>query len=78
MSTKENNVDKEKLKTCPFLHLNTPTYLDTHDMGNMTEEQIKQAQNAPMDEFGVTIKDMLYNKEANVLCCISDAPNKVA
>jgi uncharacterized protein DUF4242 len=55
-----------------------PTYLDTHDLGNMTEEQIKQAQNAPMDEFGVTIKNMLYNKEANILCCISDAPNKIA
>ena len=55
-----------------------PTYLDTHDLGNMTEEQIKQAHNAPMDEFGVTIKNMLYNKEVNMLYCISDAPNKEA
>ncbi|MFL6485825.1 MAG: nickel-binding protein [Nitrososphaera sp.] len=69
---------KKSLRLTLFFIFNTPTYLDTHDMGNMTEEQIKQAQNAPMDEFGVTIKDMLYNKEANVLCCISDAPNKVA
>jgi hypothetical protein len=75
----EEDLDKERLKTSLFLlPFNMPTYLDTHDLGNMTEEQIKQAQNAPMDEFGVTIKNMLYNKEANMLCCISDAPNKVA
>ncbi|MFL6525048.1 MAG: hypothetical protein ACJ70Q_02770 [Nitrososphaera sp.] len=30
-----------------------PTYLDGHDLGNMTEEQIKQAQNSPTDEFGI-------------------------
>jgi hypothetical protein len=33
-----------------------PTYLDAHDMGNATEEQLKQVQNAPKDEFGVTHK----------------------
>jgi hypothetical protein len=31
-----------------------PTYLDTHEMGNFTEEQLKQALNSPKDEFGVT------------------------
>jgi hypothetical protein len=34
-----------------------PTYLDTHEMGNFTEEQLKQALNSPKDEFGVTHKD---------------------
>jgi hypothetical protein len=55
-----------------------PTYLDAHDLGNMTEEQLKQAQNAPIDEFGVTTKNMLYNKEVNMLYCILDAPSKDA
>jgi hypothetical protein len=40
-----------------------PTYLDVHGLGNVTEDQIKQAQNAPKDEFGVTHKNMLYNIE---------------
>jgi Protein of unknown function (DUF4242) len=53
-------------------------YLDAHDLGNMTDEQLKQAQNLPKDEFGVTTKNMLYNKEANLLYCILDAPNKDA
>ena len=42
-----------------------PTYLDVHGLENVTEEQIKQAQNAPKDEFGVTHKNMLYNIEEN-------------
>jgi hypothetical protein len=46
-----------------------PTYLDAHDLGNMTEEQLDQAQNSPMDEFGVTTENMLYNKEVNMLYC---------
>jgi hypothetical protein len=46
-----------------------PIYLDVHGLGNMTEEQIKQAQNAPKDEFGVTDKNMLYNIEENRFYC---------
>jgi hypothetical protein len=42
-----------------------PTYLDAHDLGNMTEEQIKHAQNAPADEFRIIHKNMLYNIEEN-------------
>jgi hypothetical protein len=42
-----------------------PTYLDAHDLGNVTEEQLKQTQNAPIDEFGVIHKNILYNKEEN-------------
>ena len=55
-----------------------PTYLDTHVMGNVTEEQLKQALNSPKDEFGVTHKDILYNKEENKAFCIIDAPSKDA
>ena len=55
-----------------------PTYLDAHDLGNATEEQLKQAQNAPKDECGVTHKNILYNKEENKAFCIVDAPNKDA
>ena len=55
-----------------------PTFLDAHDLGNMTEEQLMQAQTLSKDEFGVTTKNMLYNKEVNLLYCILDAPNKYA
>jgi len=71
---------QEKLKTTFYLHLVTdmPTFLDAHDLGNMSEGQLMQAQNLPKDEFGVTTKNMLYNKEVNLLYCILDAPNKDA
>jgi hypothetical protein len=55
-----------------------PTYLDAHDLGNVTEEQLKQTQNSPKDEFGVIHKNILYNKEENKAFCILDAPNKEA
>jgi hypothetical protein len=50
-----------------------PTYLDTHNLGKASEDQLKQAQNAPMDEFGVTHKNIRYNKEENRAFCILDA-----
>ncbi|HEY1247835.1 MAG TPA: nickel-binding protein [Nitrososphaera sp.] len=55
-----------------------PTYLDAHDLGNVTEEQLKQTQNAPINEFGVIHDNILYNKEENKAFCILDAPNKEA
>jgi hypothetical protein len=55
-----------------------PKFLDAHRMGNLTEEQLKQAQNAPSDEFGITHENVLYNKDENKLFCLLDAPNKEA
>jgi hypothetical protein len=55
-----------------------PTYLDGHDLGNTTEEQIKKAQKAPADEFGITHKNMFYNLEENKFYCLLDAPSKDA
>ena len=55
-----------------------PKFLDVHRMGNLTEEQLKQAQNAPSDEFGITHVNVLYNKEENKMFCLLDAPNKEA
>ena len=55
-----------------------PTFLDAHNLGNTSDEQLRQIQDAPMDEFGVTTKNMLYNREVNMLYCILEAPNKDA
>jgi hypothetical protein len=46
--------------------------------GEYLYEECQIAQNLLKDEFGVTTKNMLYNKEANLLYCIVDAPNKDA
>ena len=73
-------MEKEMLNTIFSLSFfqSMPPYLDTHEMGNVSEEQLKQALNSPNDEFGVTHKDILYNKEENKAFCIIDAPSKDA
>lgn len=45
-------------------------------MGTFNEDKLKQAQNLPQDEFGVTHKSIMYNKEENKLFCLLNAPNK--
>src|SRR2546426_11275084 len=42
-----------------------PKYIDTHPMGSLTSEQLKQLQKAPKDKFGITHHDILYNKKEN-------------
>lgn len=78
MNTKEVVNLHKGLRLALYFHLNMPTYLDAHDLGNMTDEQLEQAQNSPTDEFGVKTKNMLYNREVNMLYCILDAPTKDA
>lgn len=55
-----------------------PIFLDAHPMGAVEEAQLKQAQNMPKDEFGITHKNILYNKQENKAFCILDAPSKEA
>lgn len=47
-------------------------------MGAVEEEQIKQAQNLPKDEFGITHTNILYNRQENRVFCILEAPSKEA
>lgn len=37
---------------------------------------LKQAQNQPKDEFGVSHVNMIYNKEEDKLFCLVDASDK--
>ena len=47
-------------------------------MGTATEEDLIKAQNAPRDELGVKVVNILYNLEAGAIYCMLDAPNKEA
>lgn len=55
-----------------------PKYIDTHEMGEVKPETLKQLQNAPKDKFGVTHHDILYNRKENKVYCVLNAPNKEA
>jgi Nickel responsive protein SCO4226-like len=58
--------------------LDMPKFIDSHPMGSLTAEQLKQLQNAPKDKFGVTHHDILYNKKEDRVYCVLDAPSKEA
>lgn len=55
-----------------------PTFLDSHKMGSMEEEAIRQAQKAPKDEDGIAHKNIFFNKEEDRCFCLLDAPSKDA
>jgi hypothetical protein len=54
-----------------------PVFLDVHKVP-FTEDQLKELCNSPVDEFGVSIVNLFYNKEANVCFCLLDAPDVAA
>ena len=55
-----------------------PKFLDSHTLGNVTEEQLRQAQNMPKDEYGITHNNIMYNKDENKGFCLLEAPSKEA
>jgi hypothetical protein len=38
-----------------------PKYIDTHQMKPLTVQQLREAQNSPQDEFGVTQQGLVYS-----------------
>jgi hypothetical protein len=53
-------------------------FIDEHPMGTFNEKTLNELQNSPSDEFGITHKNILYNKDEDKIFCILDAPNKEA
>ena len=57
------------------IYLTLPIFLI---FGTSTEEDLIKAQNAPRDELGVKVVNILYNLEVGIIYCILDAPSKEA
>jgi hypothetical protein len=55
-----------------------PKFIDVHKMNPLTEHQLKQAQTAAKDEFGVTHENIMYSETENKVFCVLNAPNKEA
>jgi hypothetical protein len=55
-----------------------PIFLDVHSFGTATEGELINAQNAPRDDLGVKVVNILYNLEGGAIYCILDAPDKEA
>lgn len=55
-----------------------PKFLDVHPFKPFTAEMLRQAQNSPKDEFGVTHHNIIYNEKENKLFCLLEAPSREA
>ncbi|MCE8424060.1 MAG: DUF4242 domain-containing protein [Candidatus Methanoperedens sp.] len=55
-----------------------PKYIDQHPMKPLKPEQLRELQNAPPDEFGVTHHEIIFSEKDNKVWCILDAPNKAS
>jgi Protein of unknown function (DUF4242) len=55
-----------------------PTFLDAHQLGGVTEEQLRKAQAAPVGQDGVRTVNILYNTNENKAFCVTEAPNREA
>jgi hypothetical protein len=53
-----------------------PKFLDFHSMKGIDENSLKDLQDSPADEFGVTHHNLIYNSEEDKFFCLLDAPNK--
>ncbi|WP_341501878.1 nickel-binding protein [Gallaecimonas sp. GXIMD4217] len=55
-----------------------PRFIDAHPMQPFTADQLKQLQDAPPDEFGVTHYDIIFSEKDNKIYCVLDAPDAEA
>ena len=49
-------------------------FLDVHPMKEFDESLLKELQNSPADEFGITHLNILYNPEVDQCFCLIEAP----
>ncbi|MGY5144646.1 MAG: histidine kinase dimerization/phospho-acceptor domain-containing protein [Candidatus Nitrosopumilus sp. bin_32a] len=52
-----------------------PIFLDMHKLGSHTREQLITGLEDEADEFGVTVHQMLFNEDEDILHCVCSAPN---
>ena len=53
-------------------------FLDVHPLKGFDKETLRKLQQSPVDEFGITHHNILYNEEVDKFFCLLDAPNKEA
>lgn len=55
-----------------------PKFLDSHPLKGTSSQTLKNLQNAPKDEFGVTHLNLIYSEEEDRCYCFLEAPTKEA
>jgi len=60
------------------IRIRLPKFLDVHSLKNVDDETLRKLQQSPVDEFGLTHDNMMYNTEVDKMYCLLEAPNKDA
>jgi uncharacterized protein DUF4242 len=56
-----------------------PKFLDVHSLKGFEDEKIlRKLQQSPLDKFGITHINIMYNKQEDKFFCLLDAPNREA
>lgn len=55
-----------------------PKCMYTHPMRPLDAKTLRELQQAPEDEFGVTHHDILFSEDGNKVFCVLDAPDENA
>jgi hypothetical protein len=58
--------------------MSTSKFVDVHYLGKYTDEELKKFQDLPVDEYGVKILNIMYNRAVGISFCILEAPSKEA
>lgn len=53
-----------------------PFFLDVHKLGDYSRPELEKSISEGIDEFGVKVYQLLFNKDEDVLYCICEAPSK--
>ncbi|QLH08133.1 ATP-binding protein [Candidatus Nitrosotenuis sp. DW1] len=53
-----------------------PFFLDVHKLGGYSRPELEKSIGDGIDEFGVKVHQLLFNKDEDVLYCICEAPSK--
>lgn len=53
-----------------------PKFLDSHPLKGTNPKTLKQLQNTPKDEFGVTHLNLIYSEKDDRCYCFLEAPTK--
>jgi hypothetical protein len=58
--------------------VNASKFVDIHYLGKYTDEELKKFQDLPVDEYGVKVLNIMYNRAAGICFCFLEAPSSKA
>jgi Protein of unknown function (DUF4242) len=56
----------------------TSRFIGVHSLGDYTDKELKKFQEPPMDEHGVRVVNIFYNRATSISFCLLEAPSREA